>query len=171
MGLETGWNCHISLREGHLAEDRSSSATVSERNAESLCDTQDDIYVAGQDGDEKRVSWWGVQSDNSPKKGNCGLLILEVNKQNKGLCCTIAHSSYWKKHVTALAVPFKIIEYTNIPNIDGITVWPAETSLHRFVSLEHQPLSLRFIHFVKKLCCIGRQSETQVFDNLKVISN
>jgi len=70
MGLETGWNCHISLREGsgHLMEDHGSSATVSERNPESLFDTQDDIYVAGQDGDEKHVSWRGVQSDDSPEK-------------------------------------------------------------------------------------------------------
>lgn len=50
-------------------DDRGSSATVSERNAESLFDTQDDINVAGQDGDEKHVSWWGVQSDQSPEKG------------------------------------------------------------------------------------------------------
>lgn len=70
MGLETGWNCHISLREGgQLIEDRGSSATVSERNAESLFDTQDDINVAGQEGDEKHVSWWGVRSDESPEKG------------------------------------------------------------------------------------------------------
>ena len=70
MGLETGWNCHISLREGsHLLEDRGSSATVSERNAESLYDIQDDVNVAGQDGDEKHVSWWGVQGD-SVEKGN-----------------------------------------------------------------------------------------------------
>lgn len=58
MGLETGWNCHISLREGsHLLEDRGSSATVSDRNTESLYDIQDDINVTGQDGDEKHVSW------------------------------------------------------------------------------------------------------------------
>lgn len=70
MGLETGWNCHISLREGgHLLEDRGSSATVSERNAESLYDIQDDVNVTGQDGDEKHVSWWGVQGD-SVEKGN-----------------------------------------------------------------------------------------------------
>ena len=77
MGLETGWNCHISLREGsgHLMEDHGSSATVSERNPESLFDTQDDIYVAGQDGDEKHVSWRGVQSDDSPEKGNSSFLI------------------------------------------------------------------------------------------------
>lgn len=70
MGLETGWNCHISLREGsHLLEDRGSSATVSERNAESLYDIQDDVNITGQDGDEKHVSWWGVQGD-SVEKGN-----------------------------------------------------------------------------------------------------
>ena len=70
MGLETGWNCHISLREGsHLLEDRGSSATVSDRNAESLYDIQDDANVSGQDGEEKHVSWWGVQSD-STEKGN-----------------------------------------------------------------------------------------------------
>ena len=68
MGLETGWNCHISLREGsHLLEDRGSSATVSERNAESLYDIQDDVNVTGQDGDEKHVSWWGVQGDSVEK--------------------------------------------------------------------------------------------------------
>ena len=68
MGLETGWNCHISLREGsHLLEDRGSSATVSERNTESLYDIQDDVNISGQDGDEKHVSWWGVQSDSAEK--------------------------------------------------------------------------------------------------------
>lgn len=73
MGLETGWNCHISLREGggHLLEDHGSSATVSERNPESLFDTQDDInVVAEHDGDEKHVSWWGVESDGSPEKAS-----------------------------------------------------------------------------------------------------
>ena len=78
MGLETGWNCHISLKEGggYLMDDRGSSATVSERNTESLFDTQDDINVAGQDGDEKHVRWWGVQSDSSPEKGNSIFLFL-----------------------------------------------------------------------------------------------
>lgn len=71
MGLETGWNCHISLREGsHLLEDRGSSATVSERNAESLYDIQDDVNITGQDGDEKHVSWWGVQGDSVEKVSN-----------------------------------------------------------------------------------------------------
>lgn len=82
MGLETGWNCHISLRESsHLLEDRGSSATVSERNAESLYDIQDDVTVTGQDGDEKHVSWWGVQGD-SVEKGNVsffgGRIMVEV---------------------------------------------------------------------------------------------
>ncbi|XP_078346969.1 transmembrane protein 94-like isoform X3 [Oculina patagonica] len=68
MGLETGWNCHISLREGgHLLDDHGSSATVSDRNVESLYDIQDDVNVTGQDGDEKHVSWWGVQSDSVEK--------------------------------------------------------------------------------------------------------
>lgn len=68
MGLETGWNCHISLREGgHLLEDRGSSATVSDRNTESLYDIQDDVTITGQDGDEKHVSWWGLQSDSVEK--------------------------------------------------------------------------------------------------------
>lgn len=79
MGLETGWNCHISLKEGsHLLEDHGSSATVSERNTESLYDIQDDVNVVGQDGDEKHVSWWGVQGD-SVEKGNKSLL-------EEGLC-------------------------------------------------------------------------------------
>ena len=71
MGLETGWNCHISLKEGsHLLEDRGSSATVSDRNAESLYDIQDDVNVSGQDGDEKHVSWWGVDQNDSVERGN-----------------------------------------------------------------------------------------------------
>lgn len=72
MGLETGWNCHISLREGggQLFDDRGSSATISEKNAESLFDTQDDINGATEhDGEEKHVSWRGVENDGSPEKG------------------------------------------------------------------------------------------------------
>lgn len=71
MGLETGWNCHISLREGggQLFDDRGSSATISEKNAESLFDTQDDINGATEhDGEERHVSWWGVEIDGSPEK-------------------------------------------------------------------------------------------------------
>ena len=77
MGLETGWSCHISLKEGggQLGEDHGSSATVSERNTESLFDTQDDINT-GQDGDEKHVSWWGVQTDGSPEKGKSAFFSL-----------------------------------------------------------------------------------------------
>lgn len=77
MGLETGWNCHISLKEGggQLGEDHGSSATLSERNTESLFDTQDDINT-GQDGDEKHVSWWGVQTDGSPEKGKSAFFSL-----------------------------------------------------------------------------------------------
>ena len=68
MGLETGWNCHISLREGgHLLDDRGSSATVSDRNTESLYDIQDDANVSGQDGDEKHVSWKRVHTESAEK--------------------------------------------------------------------------------------------------------
>ncbi|XP_027057487.1 transmembrane protein 94-like isoform X1 [Pocillopora damicornis] len=71
MGLETGWNCHISLREGgHLLDDRGSSATVSDRNTESLYDIQDDANVSGQDGDEKHVSWKRVHTESAEKISN-----------------------------------------------------------------------------------------------------
>ena len=62
MGLETGWNCHISLRERSAhQDDHSSTATVSERNAESLIDIQE--------GQEKHVSWTGIDG-GSDAKGN-----------------------------------------------------------------------------------------------------
>ena len=84
-------------------DDRGSSATVSERNAESLFDTQDDINVAGQDGDEKHVSWWGVQTDDSPEKGNCGYIhvhrvpIFVCSNIHLNTCALNLHINLWVK--------------------------------------------------------------------------
>ena len=69
MGLETGWNCHISLSESHTAhwEDHSSSSAMSERNEESLVDVRGAEGDAPEAIDEKHVSWMGVTVESAGK--------------------------------------------------------------------------------------------------------
>ena len=73
MGLETGWNCHISLSDHGGIPEGTSTATSSERIGESLGDVtvggdaDQEEQTDAEDPSHKHVSWVDVKVEMADK--------------------------------------------------------------------------------------------------------